>query len=380
MASRKIAVVVGTRPEAIKMGPLYLELTKMFGSRQVELCSTGQHRDLLSEVFDFFEITPSFDLEVMLEKPDLARMTSNILEKFSHYLESSKPGLVLVHGDTTSSYVAALASFYRMIPVGHVEAGLRTGNSRRPFPEEMNRRAISIMSDIHFAPTDVSCSNLLREGFPPESIHRVGNTVVDAVNLVKARLDSGVLVGFESFPTLKEEPVFLPSDGGYILVTVHRRENVGTPLQDILSAVRTLASTLPKILVVVTVHPNPSIRSPILDRLSGLRNVVLLPPQPYLSFAQLMKFARLILTDSGGVQEEAVSFGIPTLVLREETERPEGIETGLVELVGSDTRKIIERTSALICRSNQIQIGESPYGDGRSSMKIAGLIREYLGE
>jgi UDP-N-acetylglucosamine 2-epimerase (non-hydrolysing) len=288
--------------------------------------------------------------------------------------------LVVVHGDTSSSFAAAVCSFYAGIPVVHVEAGLRTGDNQQPFPEEFNRRAIAAVAAIHFAPTELAHDNLLREGAKPEHTHVVGNTIVDAVGIVNR-----VLTGENPSDQGEREPVragsgFSPLADDYLLVTVHRRENFGKPLERIICALKKIAADFPGLKVVVLVHPNPMVAIPLRKELAAVHNVVLMKPLSYLDFARLIKFSKLVITDSGGVQEECVSFGTPLLILREKSERPEGIALGLAELVGTDDEVIVARASDLLSRQSHTVPAQNPYGDGLASVRIAEIIGGYLEE
>ena len=375
---KKITIVVGTRPEAIKMAPVILEIREKLPRVHLEICSTGQQADLLGDVFRLFSIMPDCDLQVMKPGQSLASLTASVVAEFSEYLISSRPNLVVVHGDTTTSFSAALAAFYLQIPVAHVEAGLRTGDMQQPFPEEMNRSAIALVADLHFAPTLVARDNLLAEGISADKISVTGNTVVDAAQRVDLQLreDSpgSVLLRLDS----GEGKALIPSEETFALVTIHRRENLGGPLENILRGLKILATSHPNVKIILTLHPNPGVLGPIRRKLSGIKNIWLVEPLEYPDFVRLLKSARVVLTDSGGVQEEAVSFGTPVCVLREKSERPEGIDLGAAFLVGSDDRLLVQVAGRLLASVEETTFAESPYGDGKASIRIVEVIGDYL--
>src|SRR5574343_1596901 len=335
----KVMVVFGTRPEAIKMAPLVKALQATPG-RQTVVCVTAQHRQMLDQVLRLFEITPEHDLDVMKHGQDLYDITSNILLGLRPVLAQEKPDWVLVHGDTTTTLATTLAAYYARIPVGHVEAGLRTGNKHAPFPEEINRKLTGAVADIHFAPTSASQHNLLAEGVPAHTIHITGNTVIDALLAVVAKLQSDAALQAD----MAQRFAFLDPTKKLVLVTGHRRENFGEGFQNICLALADLATAHPDIEVLYPVHLNPNVRQPVKDILAarGLQNVHLTEPVDYLPFVYLMNRSHLIITDSGGVQEEAPSLGKPVLVMRDTTERPEAVLAGTVKLVGTDSAAIVK--------------------------------------
>lgn len=368
----KVLTVFGTRPEAIKMAPLLLALQE--DSRFVsQLCVTGQHREMLDQVLDLFALKPDFDLKVMKPGQDLTDITSSILLKMKDVLVESKPDLVLVHGDTATTFAATLAAYYQQIPVGHVEAGLRTGNLYSPWPEEANRKLTGALAALHFAPTRMSAENLLAEGVGAHLIHVTGNTVIDALIKVVQRFDEDVALA----ESLSLQFPFLDFGRRVILVTGHRRESFGGGFERICEALRRTASAFPEVDIVYPVHLNPNVRKPVNRFLSGLSNVHLIDPLDYLPFIFLMSRSYLILTDSGGIQEEAPSLGKPVLVMRDTTERPEAVEAGTVELVGTDIKKICARIDALLTEPavyERMSLAHNPYGDGQACGRILNVL------
>jgi len=367
----KVLIVFGTRPEAIKMAPVVTELGK---SLDVKVCVTAQHREMLDQVLDLFEIIPDYDLDVMQPGQDLFNVTSNVLLGMREVLIDSAPDIMLVHGDTTTTMTASLAAFYLQIPVGHVEAGLRTYNVRSPFPEEINRQLTGRITDYHFAPTEQARDNLLAEHVQEERIIVTGNTVIDALLSVleKARLIPFSDELLNQIPPLNEDS--LPR---IILVTGHRRENFGSRFENICNALHDIAKMHKKVQIVFPVHLNPNVQVPVNRLLSNVENVHLIEPQDYLPFVKLMDASYLILTDSGGVQEEAPSLGKPVLVMRDITERPEGVDAGTVKLVGASREKIVESVNQLLTDEKsykEMSIAHNPYGDGRASIRI----KEFL--
>lgn len=359
-SSRKtISCIVGTRPECIKMAPVIIAL-RAANFCDVFTVNTGQHRDLTRQALGLFGLVADFDFDVMASDQSIGGLSARILAKLDTWLAEQAPDLLLVQGDTTTVFCAALAAFYRRVPVGHVEAGLRTHNLRAPFPEEFNRVVTTLVSAIHFAPTESAKANLLKAGVSAGAIHVTGNTVIDAL-LTMAE---------------QESPCAFPSQPGrrLILVTVHRRENFGQPIREICQALAALHDRFLDVEFVYPVHPNPNIRQPVMDSLATRERMHLLPPADYATIVSLMKRATLILTDSGGIQEEAPALGKPVLVLRDETERPEAVAAGVARLVGSDWRRIVEETSVLLTDKAAYQRmarGLSPYGDGRAAFRIA---------
>ncbi|MEK8085815.1 UDP-N-acetylglucosamine 2-epimerase (non-hydrolyzing) [Aquabacterium sp. A3] len=366
----KVMVVFGTRPEAIKMAPLVKRLQATPGI-ETRVCVTAQHRQMLDQVLRLFEIEPDHDLDIMKPGQDLYDVTTNILLGLKPVLQAEQPDWVLVHGDTTTTLATSLAAFYARIQVAHVEAGLRTGNKLAPFPEEINRKVTGAVADLHFAPTEAAQRNLLKEGVPPATIHVTGNTVIDALLEVVSRL--------KEQPALRSELdarfSFLDAAKRLILVTGHRRENFGDGFQNICLALADLAERHPDIEVLYPVHLNPNVRQPVNDILAsrGLSNVHLIDPVDYLPFVYLMDRAYLIITDSGGVQEEAPSLGKPVLVMRETTERPEAVDAGTVKLVGTDRAVIVQECERLLTDSGAYTTmakAHNPYGDGQAVGRI----------
>ena len=372
----KVMLVFGTRPEAIKMAPLVKGLQACAGEIQTVVCVTAQHREMLDQVLQLFDIVPEHDLNIMKPGQDLFDITGNILAGLKGVLQQEQPDLVLVHGDTTTTLAASLAAFYARVPVGHVEAGLRTGNKQAPFPEEMNRRLTSAIADIHFAPTSASRDNLLREGIAADTIHVTGNTVIDALLVVveKMRNDKQAQAEFA------QRFAFLEPGRRLILVTGHRRENFGEGFQSICLALADIAAEHPDVQVLYPVHLNPNVRQPVNDILAarGLANVHLIDPVDYLPFVYLMDRAHIIVTDSGGIQEEAPSLGKPVLVMRDTTERPEAVDAGTVKLVGTSRETIVAEVRRLLTDEQAyatMSRAHNPYGDGKASEKIIDLIR-----
>lgn len=362
----KVLVILGTRPEAIKLAPVILELSKDPHTKPI-VVATAQHREMLDQVLELFKITPDYDLDLMIPNQTLFHVTGKAIQGFEDVLKKVQPGLVLVQGDTTTTVMGALAGFYKKIPIGHVEAGLRTGNKYSPFPEEINRKMVSVLTDFHFAPTKGNKQNLLSEGVLPEKIFVTGNTVIDAL-----------LMTIQSDFT---HEVFKGNYEKLILVTAHRRENFGTPIRNIFKAIRYVAKNNPRFRFVYPVHLNNNVKKPALELLNELSNVKLLAPLEYYAFVNIMARADLILSDSGGIQEEAPSLGKPVLVLRNETERPEAVKAGTVKIVGTDTEKIVKETLFLLTNSDAYQHmaqAHNPYGDGKASQRILGCIRKNI--
>lgn len=368
MTAVRVLFVFGTRPEAIKLCPLVREL-RTRSDFAVRVCVTAQHRQMLDQVLEAFHVAPDHDLDIMRPRQTLAGLTARILEAIEPVLAAESPDVVLVQGDTTTTLAAALAAFYHRIPVGHVEAGLRTGDLSQPFPEEMNRLLTSRLTAVHFAPTARSAANLIAEGVPKDRIHITGNTGIDAVLYVRDALESGALQG-TPWP-------WLDAARRLIVMTSHRRENFG---EGFLRAMRALAriATRPDVEIVYPVHRNPNVLEPAHELLGGRPNIHLIEPLPYVPFVDLMRHAYLIITDSGGIQEEAPSLGKPVLVLREKTERPEAVEAGTVKLVGTDEERIVAETVRLLDDSAEyarMTRVHNPYGDGQA----CGRIGEILG-
>lgn len=363
----KVLTVFGTRPEAIKMAPLVLALEND-ARIEAKVCVTAQHREMLDQVLDLFQITPDYDLNIMKAGQDLYDITSKILLGLRDVLDEFKPDWVLVHGDTTTTFAASMAAFYKQIKVGHVEAGLRTGNLYSPWPEEANRTLTGVLTAKHFAPTQASAENLLREHVSKNAIFVTGNTVIDALLQVKNNVLPKVDVQqqlTEKFADILDKP--------YVLITGHRRESFGGGFERICQSISSLASKYPDYYFVYPVHLNPNVQEPVKRLLADKSNVKLIDPQDYLPFVFLMNQAYLILTDSGGVQEEAPSLGKPVLVMRDTTERPEAVAAGTVKLVGTDSEKIIAAVSELIDNKEtytQMSFAHNPYGDGKACERI----------
>ena len=362
-----VLIVFGTRPEAIKMAPVVRMLQK---SLNVSVCVTAQHREMLDQVLDLFEIVPDYDLNIMKQGQDLFDVTSRVLLGMKEIILKDKPDLILVHGDTTTTMATALAGFYLQVPDGHVEAGLRTHDLKSPFPEEFNRQVTSRIALFHFAPTEQARQNLLAEQVPNENIIVTGNTVIDALLLIvkKARA-----VPFST--ELLEQLTFLADKSNHriILVTGHRRESFGQGFEDICQALEELAKTHPDVQIIYPVHMNPNVREPVNRILSEICNVHLIEPQEYLTFVKLMDLSYLILTDSGGIQEEAPSLGKPVLVMRDSTERPEAVEAGTVKLVGTNKNNIVQAVSQLLSDKSLYETmakAHNPYGDGHATEQI----------
>jgi len=360
----KVMTVFGTRPEAIKMAPLIKEMGKYPEQIQSIVTVTAQHREMLDQVMEIFSIKPDYDLNIMQPKQTLFDLTTRVLHGLAEVMEKEKPDLVLVHGDTTTTFVASLAAFYKQISVGHVEAGLRTDNKYSPFPEEMNRRLTGALADLHFAPTSTSLANLINEGKKREDIYVTGNTVIDALLSQVA----------EKYQFHNEILQNLDYEGKkVILVTTHRRENWGQPLENIYSALKEVVETYNNLELVFPIHKNPIVRETAEKILGKTKRIHMIEPLEYLEFINLMNKSYLILTDSGGVQEEAPSLGKPVLVLRENTERPEALEAGTVKLVGTDKNKILQTVKKLLDRPEEYQQmanAVNPYGDGHASKRI----------
>jgi UDP-N-acetylglucosamine 2-epimerase (non-hydrolysing) len=363
----RVMTVFGTRPEAIKLAPVIQQLEKDTRFKSIVVV-TAQHREMLDQALNLFKIKPNRDLDLMRDNQDLASLTASIFTHLDPVFEEFKPDWLLVQGDTTTVMAATLAAFYRRIKIGHVEAGLRTGDKWQPFPEEINRRVASVTADLHFAPTEWARNNLLREGISDDLIKVTGNTIIDALKQITA------------FPVPKEIEDLLVKKGilsrekQLIVITAHRRENFGTPIKNICAALQSLADRYRnKIEIIYPVHLNPNVNEPVHKMLNNIPNITLLPPLGYLSLVHLLKHAYLILTDSGGIQEEATGLGIPCLVLRQVTERPEGIDAGVLKLVGTDTDTIIDEAAHLLDDQSAYQAmshAANPYGDGNAAIKI----------
>jgi len=371
MKKFKIMPVFGTRPEAIKMAPVILELLKNPDIETIPVV-TAQHREMLDQVLDLFKIKPQFDLNIMSSGQTLSQVTARVLEGMNAIFEKSKPDLVLVHGDTTTTFAAALSAFYHQVPVGHVEAGLRTFNKYSPFPEEINRKLATVLSDLHFAPTFAAKDNLIKEGVAEDKIYVTGNTVIDALLEVV-----GIKHEFAGTPLAKVD-----FEGSrVILVTSHRRENIGDPMIEIFTAVKNIVLNNSDVEVVFPIHKNPVVRELANRVLAGVERVHLIEPLEYLPFANLMGRCFMILTDSGGIQEEAPSLGKPVLVLRDTTERPEAIAAGTAKLIGTDANSITLNVQKML--DDKIEYAKmsnaaNPYGDGKAASRIVEHLLDFL--
>jgi len=374
---KKILVVFGTRPEAIKMAPLLLELEQYTEIIETKVCVTAQHRHMLDQVLDIFGIEPDFDLDIMKADQDLFDITEAIIHGMKEVFTSYKPDLVCVHGDTTTAFASALSAFYAGISVAHIEAGLRSGDLYSPWPEEANRKLITVLTSLHFAPTTTSRENLLQENVTESTVFVTGNTVIDALlwmvnrisndEVYRMKIEEEILTYYDRFSMEKR----------FVLITGHRRENFGGGFIDICQAIRQLALAYPEVDFIYPVHLNPNVQKPVYEILNDLDNVYLIKPLEYEAFVYLMSRSYLILTDSGGIQEEAPSLGKPVLVMRENTERPEALESGTVKLVGTNTQKIVSETSKLLddtLEYEKMKKATNPYGDGTAAKKIIKVI------
>lgn len=372
MAKKKVMMVFGTRPEAIKMAPLVTEL-KRRDELEIIVVVTAQHRQMLDQVLDLFGIVPDEDLDLMSAGQTLPELTSRILQGVGEVIARHRPDRLLVHGDTTTTFATSLAAFYQRVPVGHVEAGLRTGNLYSPWPEEANRRLAGVLSDLHFAPTEKAAANLRAEQVAADTIHVTGNTVIDALLATAKRIDTDASLQ----ASLASRFPFLDASKRLVLVTGHRRENFGEGFEQICLALARLAERQ-DVQVVYPVHLNPMVQEPVNRLLGHLPGVHLIPPQDYLPFIYLMRQAYLIITDSGGIQEEAPSLGKPVLVMRDTTERPEAVAAGTVRLVGTDATRIVAEASRLLDSKTDYQRmaqANNPFGDGQASRRIADLLQ-----
>lgn len=374
---KKILLVFGTRPEAIKMAPLVKALQKDTEHFETRVCVTAQHRQMLDQVLEVFGITPEYDLNIMAPNQDLYDITAKVLLGLREVLKDFRPDTVLVHGDTTTSMAASLAAFYMQIPVGHVEAGLRTYNMLSPWPEEMNRQVTDRICTYYFAPTEQSRANLLQENIDAKKIFITGNTVIDAL-LMAVDIISTTAGVKEKMAKELQEKGYTVGDREYILVTGHRRENFGDGFLHICKAIKELAALHPEMDIVYPVHLNPNVQKPVYELLSGLSNVYLISPLDYLPFIYVMQHSTLLLTDSGGVQEEAPSLGKPVLVMRDTTERPEAVEAGTVKLVGTNAEAIVSNVTALLLDKEmykRMSETHNPYGDGQACERIIAALR-----
>jgi UDP-N-acetylglucosamine 2-epimerase (non-hydrolysing) len=365
----KILIVFGTRPEAIKLAPLIniLKSNKFF---DIKVCNTGQHTAMLDQVLNLFGIIPDFSFRIMRDNQSLTYITSQILNEFDILFEKYKPDLVIVHGDTTTTLSATISSFYHKVKICHVEAGLRTGNIQSPWPEEANRRITSVLADYHFAPTKDSFENLIKEGVNPKNILITGNTVIDSLIFISKMIDDDI----DLYNKLAKRFNFTSKTPTMILVTSHRRENFGSGIEEICKALVKIASVFKDILIVYPVHLNPNIKEPVYKILAGIENIKLIEPLDYLEFIFLLKKCYLILTDSGGIQEEAPALNKPVLLMRDSTERPEAIAAGTVRIVGSNSNNIYKAVEELMLdrvRYDEMALSINPFGDGTSSVLIA---------
>lgn len=371
----KVLTVFGTRPEAIKMAPLVMALAEEKGF-DARLCVTAQHREMLDQVLELFRLTPDYDLNIMRPEQDLTAMTARILTGIHQVLEDFSPDIVLVHGDTTTTMAVSLAAYYQRIPLGHVEAGLRTGNLFSPWPEEGHRKITAHLARFHFAPTATAKHHLLQENIPVDQIFVTGNTVIDALFLATGKI--------QQQPALEKQLAarypFLTPGQRMILVTGHRRENFGPGFENICQALAELALRYPDVQIVYPLHLNPNVSTPARRILQHIPNIFLIEPQDYLPFVWLMNRATLILTDSGGIQEEAPALGIPVLVMRDTTERPEAVEAGTVRLVGTDRQQIVRQAAELLENTGlrqQMSQAHNPYGDGTACRQIVEILKQY---
>lgn len=375
MKKKKLLTVFGTRPEAIKLAPFILKVRQQPENYDLVVCVTAQHREMLDDVLKVFDIKPEYDFNIMIPGQDLFHVVTESLSQFRTVLQKENPDLVVVQGDTSSTFIGALGAYYRRIPIAHIEAGLRTGDKYSPFPEEKNRHLVSCLADLHFAPTDVSKNNLLREGIATSSIHVVGNTVIDALLNIKERLAFKKPSDFGSlFSTIDWSKKLL-------LVTGHRRENFGDGIENICYALRDIVDNHSDVQVVYAVHLNPNIQEPVNKIIGAHKQIRLLPPLSYTAFVYLMNKSYLVLTDSGGIQEEAPALGKPVLVIRNTTERPEAVSAGTAKLVGTNRETIFKETNELLTNLTsykKMNKAINPYGDGQSCEKIMNVINHFM--
>ena len=373
MKKLKLMTVFGTRPEAIKMCPLVLEMGKYPDYIEPIVAVTAQHREMLDQVLELFNIKPDYDLNIMASGQTLYDITTKALNGLKEVIEEAKPDMVLVHGDTTTTFAGALAAFYAQVPVGHVEAGLRTGNKYSPYPEEMNRKLTGSIADMHFAPTSTSKANLLKENVNPETILVTGNTVIDA-------LETTVKADYE-FADAEFNKIFARGNR-LILMTTHRRENLGEPMRNVYKALRKVLETHADVEAIFPVHKNPKVREIVQEELGGLDRVHLIEPMDYEPFANLMGKVDIVLTDSGGIQEEAPALGKPVLVLRDTTERPEAVDAGTVKLIGTEYEDVLRETNSLLDDAEhykKMAEATNPYGDGKACERIIRAILQKNG-
>ena len=373
-ARPRILVVFGTRPEAIKLFPLVHALRRT--DAEVRVCVTGQHREMLDQVLEIARITPEHDLDLMLPNQSLDTLSARLLTELGKVMDADRPDRVIVQGDTATAMIGALTAYYRKIPVGHVEAGLRSGNIYHPWPEEVNRKVVGAIADLHFAPTDTSRDALLAENVPAERIHVTGNTVIDALIETRARVDADATLAATIAPIAARF-----AGKRIVAVTTHRRENFGDGLKSVAQAVRRIADR-PDVAVIFPVHPNPNVRAPMTEVLGGIDNIAMIDPLDYPNFVRLLSLCHFVMTDSGGVQEEAPALAKPVLVMRETTERPEGVAAGTAKLVGNDEEVIVTEASRLLDDKGAYEAmarAHNPFGDGRSSERIARIILDSAG-
>lgn len=369
-------MIFGTRPEAIKMAPLAHMLKKTEGF-EARICLTAQHREMLDQVMDIFGLTADYDLNVMTPGQSLPQLTATLLSGLANVLEAERPDLVLVHGDTTTTFVASLSAFYQRIPVGHIEAGLRTGDLSAPWPEEANRCLTGVLAEWHFAPTETAKKNLLREGVEPSKIYVTGNTVIDALLMVRDRIQGDT----ELSSRLHSSIGVIREDRKVILVTGHRRENFGDAFKRVLVGLKEIAEQNPDVQIIFPVHLNPAVKQPVHELLGNIPNICLIEPLDYLAFIYLLQKSYLVITDSGGIQEEAPSLGKPVLVTREVTERPEAVSAGTVRLVGTDGALIVNTVNELLNNSDvyaEMSRSINPYGDGCACRRIVSALADQL--
>jgi UDP-N-acetylglucosamine 2-epimerase (non-hydrolysing) len=380
---KKILIVFGTRPEAIKMIPIIKELKKNSKYFNTKICVTAQHREMLDQVLELFNIVPDYDLNIMKDNQDLFDITSNILLKIRDVLNNFNPDIVLVHGDTTTTSIVSLASFYQKIKIGHIEAGLRTYNIYSPYPEEANRQITGVLANFHFAPTTTSKNNLLKENKKEETIIVTGNSVIDALFLVIEKINSDKSLKNKIINNLEEKSNLEEStlNSKFILVTGHRRENFGDGFINICNALKELAIQNPDINIIYPVHLNPNVREPVNNILHNIKNIKIIEPLDYLEFIYLMEKSYFIITDSGGIQEEAPSLGKPVLVMRDTTERPEALKAGTVKLVGTNREKIVKEAQKLLDNKDEykkMSMAHNPYGDGKASQRVINFLKDNL--
>jgi len=378
---KKILIVFGTRPEAIKMAPLVKEFEKNKDFFELKICVTAQHREMLDQVLELFEIVPDYDLDVMRQNQDLYDITSNILLKIKDVLTDFKPDVVLVHGDTTTTMATSLAAFYQKIKVGHVEAGLRTNNIYSPWPEEANRQIVGVLTNYHFSPTETSKENLLKEAKEVNNIVVTGNTVIDALFLIIEKIKTNKTLEEKiqkKIELLVNNSKFKIQNSKFILVTGHRRENFGEGFVNICEALKEIAVKNPDVHIIYPVHLNPNVQKPVKELLSNIKNIHLIKPLQYEEFIYMMYKSYFIITDSGGVQEEAPSLGKPVLVMRDTTERPEAVEAGTIKLVGTSKEKIITESEVLLndkFEYEKMSNAHNPYGDGKACKRIVDFLK-----